>query len=285
MKKPISLILLICILLSCVSLCACNFVNPLNLEGYSEISEEDKPITKTVASRHDYSLTQYDKTLGDTFVDKIRKVQSSSYGFYKVSIDTNSCYYICGYGNTVLSQFMYMTFGDNAAIYEWYRVNSLENIQTTINNKELIHVFVVYDAVIERNILNGNEYNYKTKYYNKQNINKLEANTLSNDTYILYLKEYLLKERSLPYINSLDLNNGYNMYVDENGVEYLSFLHEYCSEDGSITKNYSKDLFLQYYDILSIHFVIIDELDEFAPNGVRKCAGIKIETLFELLFE
>ena len=265
--------------------CGCNAVDPLELEGYYTISEEDKPIIESVASRFDFTLTQYDSLVPDNFVDKIDNVKSGTYSLYKASIDIDSCYYLCGYGNSDLSFFMYMTIGEYSWLYDWYRVDSFENIQKSINNKELIHLFVVYDAVIERDLLDGTVYNHKTKYYNKQSDVDTEI-VLQNDTYIIYRREYLINENNYPYLTASDLNDGYVMYIDENGIEYLSFLHELYSETNDLTENKSEELFLDYYDILSPYFVSIDELDErynYDGNSIlKKHSGIEVDRLLDL---
>ena len=290
MKKIISLMMAILfVLLSCALLCSCDKINPLELEGYSQISEEDKPIIQCVTSRYDYRLVEYDKVPAPTFIDKIKDVQTEGLSsFYKASIDNDSRYYICGYGSTELSSFMYMTIGDGAWVYEWYRVDGFENIQKNINNKELVHLFVVYDAVVEKDLIDGTSYNLKTKYYSKRSDMDREF-VIQGDTFIIYRRKYLINEKNYPYLTGSDLNDGYRMYIDDNGVEYLAFLYEQCREKDGLTQNCSERLFLDYYDVLSPYFVLIDEFETISYYNedriINKYAGIEVEKLVDLLIE
>ena len=289
MKKLTSILLIMTIILSCFALVGCDNIDPLSLEGYSKISEEDKPIIKCVASRHDYRLIEYDRIPDPNFMDKINDVQPQGLSsFYKASIDKESCYYICGYGSSKLSIFMYMTIGDGSWMYEWYRVDGFENIQKNINNKELVHLFTVYDAVIEKDLIDGTNYNLKTKYYNKQSDMDREFHPES-ETFIIYRREYLINDENYPYLTASDLNDGYRMFIDDNGVEYLAFLYEIYSETDGSSTNHGELLFMDYYDILSPYFVLIDELDErYIYNGnsiVKRYAGIEVEKLVDLLIE
>ncbi len=287
MKKRICLLIMIVFIGTII--CGCTFTNPPELTGYSNICEEDRAITRMVAARYDYSLTNYDPIVPPNFVQKIDSIKSETYSFYTASIDIDSCYYICGYGNSVLSTAMYMTFGDGDWLYEWYRVDGLENVQRTINGKELLHILAVYDATIDRDIVSGTEYRYKAKYYNKQDTKEPRPIFPASDAYILYLKSNLVNEADSIYISSFELNNGYKMHTDINGVQYLSFIHEKQRETDSESKNYSKNLFLEYYDVLSPHFVLIDELEnhyEYEGYDItERYAGIELEYLVDLLIK
>lgn len=290
MRKIISYLLVFSLIFSLSMLVGCQVTDPLDLDGYSNISEADKAIIQTVGGKYDYSLTNYDTVIPPNFVQKISSIKSSMHSLYKLSIDTDSVYYICGYGNSTVSTLMYMTFGEWHWLYDWYRVDSLENIEQTINGKELLYVFSVCDAIIERDIVDGTNYNYATKYYSRQDVEELREIVPLGETFLLYLRKHVMNNPTDTYIvSSSHISDGYSMYVDENGVEYLSFLHEKQIGNDGNPKNYSRDLFLDYYDILSPHFNLIDELrSEYIYNGnniVRTYAGIEIETLLELLIK
>ena len=238
-------------------------------------------------------MRETDPVSPKNFVQKIESVKSenSFYSFYKASVDISSNYYICGYGYKAVSFAMYMTIGEYSWIYDWYRVDDLENIQQTINGKELTHVLVVFDAMIERDIINGTEYNAPTKYYYEQNIEKLREPTSrgNKQEYILYLRTNLIDANTTPLISSSVKNDGYPVYTDESGVEYLSFVHEEQQGYDGKVENCSKTLFLEYYDILSPYFVPLNQLESsYTYNDkliIQRYAGINLEILNELLIK
>lgn len=290
-KRIVSLALAVLMLLSCAAFVGCEGNACVPLEGYSEISVDEELVISNVARKFDYldafipkfSPAEYDIIDNDSFSAKISNVNCGTHGLYKSSIKTDDHYYICGYGSEFLFALAYMTFGDSASIYEWYRVDDFDLICENVGGKKLMHIFLVRDAVIERDIVSGEVLDHATKYYDYyrgSNKNELKVRNLGDGAYLLYLKKDLVQSGEPFCISFYTLHLGYDVYIDGDGMEYLVFLNEVRDTEGKI-ENKSGDFFAEYYDALSQHFVAINSIG----NDTLHYAGIEIGTMLEMVIK
>ena len=132
MKKLTSILLIMTIILSCFALVGCDNIDPLSLEGYSELSSEDLKIIANYCSSFEQDVfADCFPNLPYTFETKINLINEKDYTFYETSVGDS--YYICGYIDSFFETLLYFTVGIKSNNLKWYRVESVEQIKEEIN--------------------------------------------------------------------------------------------------------------------------------------------------------
>ena len=313
MKRIISLLLIF--IMSCSVLVGCDWKNIFNKEtspeweapdGVVETTTTDKdgnPITiahsdnftqddiEFVAMRHGgvtgkvmlpYTDIPAPYTLGET----IRSAQNGSPLFL---MHFENPYIICSYLKSNLPDevadekgYYYM----DVSRYVWYKFYDYKSIPEVIENMQLsTHSYLLYDCIIVKNICTGTIYNKQCKYWLRYKSEYTLNHTKTNMMVLRNRRDDITAPDVKFFTGNSVIGFGFEVYIDENGVEYLFFEHESYFPDGSLSRNYSENLFYNYtgdlYEIASPHFEILKEyIDE---NGhLITYAGIKLDVLLQL---
>ena len=130
--------------------------------------------------------------------------------------------------------------------YIWYKFDDYESITQIMEDMNLPSVsYMLFDCTVVEDVANNEEYNKHCKYYQKYSFGEDFTKFPSN--MIVYFKNENVIQDNNHYIQGSLSKKRYEVYIDTNGIPYLFFKHEtYLVEDGSLHKNYSKDLFFEY---------------------------------------
>ena len=102
----------------------------------------------------------------------------------------------------------------------------------------------------------------------------------------MYFKGQNIAESENKFIQESSISKTkYDVFIDDNGVEYLFFKYRRYLPDGSLAYNYDKDFFITYdgdfCDVVSPYFEILEETIE--PDGdLIQYAGIRLDILMKL---
>ena len=260
MRKILSAFL---ILTMTLSFCACNTVDPLELEGYSELDNDDLRI-----------VASYRNSINDIFVEPLPKqtysleeqinmINNKDYTFYETEIDSK--YYICGYINHILGPALYLFGGVESDDVQWYRVSSKEQIKDNIKGMGLTAIYLVYDATIKKDVINATETNKGSKIsflldnkdYIDDQILKIDA-----DNKILMFKENDIADTDKTVLlYSSDIRNSHRIHTDGEGNKLVVLHH---SSSFSYRHDY-EPISIQlgkYYEQFLPCFIFSDELNE-----------------------
>ena len=196
-------------------------------------------------------------------------------------------YIICAYLKSDASKYEINKWGDykfDITKYVWYKFYSSEQIVDEIDNMERTKdIYLLYDSTIKRDIVNGVEYNKNCKYYMEY---KSEYTwQLTTPDMLLYFEPRFVADvlGEKKYIRYPEFGGGtLEVYVDENGAEYLYFYYGAYYENGTEYENYTQDRFGEHYEYLSQYFQILDEYVN-ASGRTVKSAGIKLDMLVNYL--
>ena len=264
MKKIISLTMAILFaLLSCALLCSCDIINPLELEGYSGLDDDDLRI-----------VASYRNSINDIFVEPLPKqtysleeqinmINNKDYTFYETEIDSK--YYICGYINYILGSALYLFGGVKSDDVQWYRVSSKEQIKDNIKGMGLTAIYLVYDATIKKDVINATETNKGSKIsflldnkeYIDDQILKIDA-----DNKILMFKENDIADTDKTVLlYSSDIRNSHRIHTDgdENKLVVLHHSSSFGYRDGYEIVSVQLG---EYYDQFLPYFIFSDDLNE-----------------------
>ena len=198
-------------------------------------------------------------------------------------------YVICAYLKPNQAKYQKDNYGYyyfDVSKYVWYKFYEGEIVPETIDDMRLTSfAYLLFDCTIVKDIANDIEYNkqckYYAKYYNKNSF------TYTKPDMIMYFRSKNITSDDDKFIAQPNVNQTkYEVFIDENGVEYLFFEHEAYLEDGSLYYNYSKDLFYNYnsndfYDIALPYFEILKE-QTYENGTLIKYAGIRLDILLNL---
>ena len=196
-------------------------------------------------------------------------------------------YFISAYLKSDAPDYELNKWGDyifDVTKYVWYKFYDFNQVVDEIDGMERTDdTYLLYDCTIKRDIVNGIVYNKNCKYYmgfeSEYTLKLTAANTL------LYYEPHFMTnivgdEKYIPY---REHGGGtLEIYVDENGVEYLYFYYGSYYEDGTEYENYTQQRFGEHYEYLSQHFEMLDEYVNDSGRTV-KSAGIKLDLLINYL--
>ena len=317
-KKAIGISVLICILLSCVSLCACSLQGIIDKIIPTTAAEpKDEPwqvfegvieTTVTDSNGNEITISHTDNFTEDDieFVlmfngnKKSGSDQVDAPFFLPLSVALDGAknnnepifllymknpYVICAYQKPDMPNYEkdedgYYYF--DVTKYVWGKFSAKEVIPDTFEGMtKTDSSYLIYDCVVKKDIVSGNSYEKQCKYYwEYRGKGGMEITRQKMLVYYVNSTDAEMITGDYKYIKSiLYLSVERDVYTNESGKEYLYFKHESYQPDGSIYQNYSQDEFREYYDILSSHFEVLEEKS--SNNKVVSYAGIDLDTLID----
>ncbi len=188
-------------------------------------------------------------------------------------------YIICAYTSEHKEENLY-DYKFDVTKYVWYKFYNSEQVVDKVGEMErTMDSYLFYDCLIKKDIVTGIEYNKECKYYTKY-LGEKAFKKITSDM-ILYFGFNELNESK--FIIHLEHGGGtHEVYIDENGVEYLYFYYASYYEDGTEYENYTQTRFGVHYEYLSQYFEILDEYVNDLGRTV-KMAGIRMDYLAKYL--
>ena len=197
----------------------------------------------------------------------------------------DSPYFICAYLKLDSTEYEVDQFGDykfDATKYVWYKFYDSTKIPEKIGEMKLTaETYLLYDCTIVKDIANGIEHNKVGKYYMQYKSDKdLEIVTSKMLLYYDYPSWIIGESKFMPYVK---YGAGtFEIFTNENNVDYLYFVYQRSNQDGTQCVNYAINTFGYHYDALSQYFEI---LNEYIGNNdiLIKDGGIRLDILVEYL--
>ena len=194
-------------------------------------------------------------------------------------------YIICAYLKLDVPEYEINEVGDyrfDITKYVWYKFYNAEQVVDAINGMERTNdSYLFYDCTIERDIVNGVEYNKSCKYYMEYTGEHVLKRT-TPDMLLYFDFTYWMTEGMwfVPYPEYS--GSDFEVYVDENGAEYLYFNYRVYYEGGSEYENVAIDIWDEHYEYLADHFEALNEtMNE--DGLILQYAGIKLDELTKYL--
>lgn len=290
MKKLTSIILALTMLLSCALLYGCAAVDPLELEGYSELSLDDKRIVEAYQRSFTYDMAEVYPRWPYAFDKKAGMIEKGEYTFYKTSIGEH--YYICGYVAPALKFVLYFSIGVRSENLKWYVVDNEDMIRDEINGMKLSAKYLVYDGVIESDINHKIAVNKKCKFsfaiHDKNRIDEQLTRLNMYDYLLTFDKVDIAAEDGAAMYTGFDVENSYPIYADGNGNELMLIRHTVSHSHSDEKHEVIEDQCGEYYGTLSQYMIFDEKFSERLCIGECGCTiitnvGIDLDVL-DLLF-
>ena len=168
--------------------------------------------------------------------------------------------------------------------YVWYKFYNLEQVVDEIDGMQRTKdTYLLYDCIIEIDIVNKVEYNKKCKCYVEYR-GQYVLDKISSDMLIYFdsqLVADVIGEANFIFYPEFG-SGGLEIHMNENGVEYFYFDYGIYNKDGTEYKNQAKDLFGEHYDCLVKYFEMLNEyVNDYGKT--LKVAGIRLDILIEYL--
>ena len=296
MKKPISLVLLICILLSCVSLCACSLqviidkIMPTtaaepkdepwqSFEGVIETTVTDSNGNEITISHTD-NFTEDDIEFVARFQGCIKRennlevdkpsppaleyvLNCANDGHPILMMQFDNPYIICAYSKLNSLPYVYDEQGYyefDVQKYVWYKYNTQEDIPEAIEDNKLTDFsYLLYDCNIKKDISNNISYNKNCKFYIEY-VSKGSIDLISENMLIYYFRynEVLGDSKFISYSED-DSCRILELFTDENGEEYLKFQYARFLIDGTKQEEYSQWDLGHYYSVFQQYYRFYEE--------------------------
>ena len=216
---------------------------------------------------------------------------------YTVKIDMQStpCF-ICAYApkDAQLIPFSFEN-GCVARFLIWYKFSDYNDIPEEIADQKFLGAFAIYDAVIERDIVNNQEYNRECKFFVPlyDGISEEEIKT----QYGLYENVIIRQERKIVdsyepifiqnnlYQKFACYRDVYGSYVDNSGIQYflLARTPQKSTDDSLDIESQIESLGSYYVDFLPHVEVFDTTLEKEGYDGSYIC--IKLDTFVEICFD
>lgn len=283
--------MLMMVILFVIGLVGCNSNESKKDNNESNIDEKDNNIVKINKEDKDIknilSIISESKEDEVTLIidNKIRGVQNETGSFYLCKIMDEDYSILCAYIDE--SEYEYERFRtyEYYSKAKWYKYEKNDLIMENIDKLKLTGLFIVYNAVITQDVVNGEPYNLNCKYYSKieerigESYNiplesnfKLEYNDLLlwEDKDIINNSDYFITDRvfDLGYEVRTNFNGEHRVIFDKvttvsNGVvqnwiqkqfgESYQYLYEYFENEEDFERIvYSSDYY-ELYDKVSIN--------------------------------
>ena len=174
------------------------------------------------------------------------------------------CAYLKPYGSDDNGGFSF-----DVSEYLWYKFYDSQAIPSEIGNTTLTGIsYLLYDCIIEKDIVNGVDYNKHCKYYLDYHDESSLSRTFTD--MIMWYDGRNIGTRNSKFLEENDTYiTQYEVFVDEDNNEYLVISGEiYDSRTGEITN--TAEIFLgSYYDSFYPNFVRNESLDriEYIKNS------------------
>ena len=173
----------------------------------------------------------------------------------------------------------------DATQYVWYKFYEAESIPEMIEDMKISsYSYLLYDCTIKRDISSNVEYNKTCKYFLKYAYGS-DFDAYASDM-IIYCGRTDITKYDNKFIPSYKVTkNAYEVYIDENGAEYLFFKHKRYLSDGSLEYDYAEDFFASYngdfYDIVSPYLEVLKEIIDIDGDLIQY-SGIRLDILMQL---
>ena len=248
----------------------------LVIQHGDNFTEEDIEFVKSLQGRTHY--------MGDpdelSIPKMLNNVREGYFTLYLLNVNVDQPYYISAYlDNSIYTDsWKYDNFYSlmNVSDFVWHKTPHNETIPNEIEDTSLVWTFVVFDCVIEKEVIYGTEYDHHCKYYiqcdDTEDILLIRsAFLLGNDI------TFLLREDSQFIDNRYNQYKTFDLYLDDNGIEYLSF-----TTSSYYDANYGKDCFGEYYDLFSPYFITIEEtINE--QGEIYRQSGLELSIIVDIL--
>ena len=184
-------------------------------------------------------------------------------------------YIICAYTSEREEEKFY-DYNFDVTEYVWYKFyNSEQIVDETEGMERTKDTYLLYDCIVERDIVNKVEYNKNCKCYMEYR-GKYVLQRITPDM-ILYVEFNKLSESE--FILFPEYGGGaHEVYIDETGEEYLYFSYRACTTDGFEIKNIAIDIFGEHYTSLLDRFEILNEVVN-EDGYILQYAGIGLDDL------
>ena len=194
-------------------------------------------------------------------------------------------YVICAYLKTDAGEYELDEFGDykfDATKYVWYKFYDYTQIPERMGEMKLTDdIYLLHDCIIVKDVVNNIEYNKHGKYYMRyENDSDWKKTTPTMLLYYDYPSWVTGESKFIPYPRYGGAD--FEIYVDEQGNQYLYFLYESCYQDGTGYLNSAIKLFGEHYDALSTDFEVLKEYIGYNER-LTKDGGIKLDVLIKYL--
>ena len=173
-------------------------------------------------------VNEYEKPAD--FCTHMLELNTEENTFYKISVDIENPIYFVAVYNDIGAYILVL--GGCVDMVKWRKFNEYEDIPQSIDGEDLVGVYAVYNCVIEKDILNGVDYNYETKYYlpltngyepcNLAYLYGLCESVLWIDIYKIFGRPTTtVILHTLFFVEDM-MKEQYEYFIDENGIEYLA---------------------------------------------------------------
>ena len=301
MKKLILSIVLV--LLLCTKLVSCGTNDPLSIEGYSPIDNDDLRLLNSISFESNSNATKiqsdYDiPPVQPSFWNAFESIRQGDKTFYLTKILESNYYFLCGYDDFFSLRWMRFNSKDlrSNEICDWYKVDKLENIERKIGVSKLKYLYIVFDCNIEKDIINQKDINYYCRFYTEIDISTMEKlnidNIIKENGFILLESPDIYKQVDFPFLNQNNFGSDYWLHINKNGRKYLAMMDKtygVSDEEKIIINDFHGQMF-NYYNGLYEKFEPLEDLTNYFYEGVyhnstyfeRSCItyiGIDLESI------
>ena len=287
------LMLVVMLIVLVIGLLSCKSIDPLDLEGYSSVDENDwRLIREITPNPNQYVKNGYEHDIPPTQPNLWSAMETIAHGyktFYLAEILKNNFYLLCGYENDFHPDWIYKYCKDSysADIYDWYKVKNFECIEREIGSDSLRYVYIVFDCYIEEDIINEIDVNYYCKYYLKLDVDSIDGlnvdSLIQQDEILLLEKSDIDKQSQFPFYTLDNLGSDYWLYTNEEGKQYLATIDKVygiLDDRTTIISNPNERMF-EYYKNLYEYFEPLEELNK-NYSGTYYNTSIQFEQIYEI---
>ncbi len=298
MKKLISILLVMTIILSCLALVGCEWfggeqttattttttapppVDPstIEFEHGDNFTEED---IEFVRSLHgvDYSVQTEQKNY--SFSDILSNANDENGYLYQAYIDIDNAYYICAYidFHSEKNALYWSAQIVDITKFTWFKFNDLDSIPSSVGDLENALNYILYDCTLVKELKTDSVYTSKYTYYARFD-NKKVPKLPNHDLLIFYPNDISANKYIERFPCEITI---YELFYDKQNSYYVKLLKEIVKQDGTVQDNNATKTLGEYYDILSPFFKELTELEEIytfeGEEYTYKYIGIDISVL------
>ncbi len=183
--------------------------------------------------------------------NKIRSIQSGESSFYMCEINEEQYEIICAYINENEYEDERFRTADYYSKALWYKCTNKDSVKDSIDGLKLTGIFISYDAVITKDVINQKNMNLKCKYYNKIDERIGEPYIIPDDFKPKYksliiwdFKDYI--ENDNYYFNDYIFKLGYELRSNIGGL-YRVVFNKVTSVSSGKTQNFIDKQFGESY--------------------------------------
>lgn len=230
-----------------------------------------------------------------TLGDKIRYVMENNYTFLMARLNNKDFTIVCGYIKEEL--YMQKKLRDDKYIenVKWVTYNNISDIKRYVDDLVFSDAFIIYDFLLEKDLINNVDYNIDLKYYydiTNEVEWKLHDGSLFNEEIdinqiLLWIPSHYVDVKDL-CITDYELQN--SLEIIRNNDEYLCVILDkmivYSNQKES--NNLLKEELNNFYDILSTKTIDDEKLDEKIVNDdlsfyIIKKTKLKIDDIINII--